>query len=232
LTCSCARTAENSTELLRQREHWWCRRTDGLISVPARPQPGFSSRACGGANARFGHRNKRSVVYSHHQSPARRGEEARSNSKKPSVKSADVPVSTNASLEGLRQEWRRLYHCEPPRLSRDLLVRGIGYRLQELKYGGLSNSTRRKLKTLAKMLRTEGRVASGPGLSLKPGAHSEGVAWTHSYRDGDGRRLRICRHDLCVPHQNRQGDRRHPLVWSALLRACARWSPPHKQGRR
>jgi hypothetical protein len=46
-------------------------------------------------------------------------------------------------------------------------VRGIGYRLQELKYGGLSNSTRRKLKTLAKMLRTEGRVASGPGLSLK-----------------------------------------------------------------
>jgi hypothetical protein len=49
-------------------------------------------------------------------------------------------------------------------------VRGIGYRLQALQHGGLSKSTRRKLKTLAKMFRTEGRVAPDPGLSLKPGA--------------------------------------------------------------
>src|SRR5262249_4341392 len=35
---------------------------------------------------------------------------------------------------------------------------------------GLSKSTCRKLKTLAKMFRTEGRVAPNPGLSLKPGA--------------------------------------------------------------
>ena len=47
---------------------------------------------------------------------------------------------------------------------------GIGYRLQELQHGGLGKSTRRKLKTLAKMFRTEGRVTSDPGLSLKPGA--------------------------------------------------------------
>lgn len=51
-----------------------------------------------------------------------------------------------------------------------MLIRGIGYRLQELQHGGLSKSTRRKLKTLAKMFRTEGRVAPDPGLSLKPGA--------------------------------------------------------------
>jgi hypothetical protein len=49
-------------------------------------------------------------------------------------------------------------------------MRGIGYRLQELQHGGLSKSTRRKFKTLAKMFRTEGRVALNPGLSLKPGA--------------------------------------------------------------
>ena len=75
-----------------------------------------------------------------------------------------------ASLDELRGEWRRLYRSEPPRISRDLLVRGIGYRIQELQHGGLGKTTRRKLKTLAKMFRTEGRVAPDPGLSLKPGA--------------------------------------------------------------
>jgi hypothetical protein len=110
------------------------------------------------------------VDTSHHHFAAQRGNEPRPNAKSRSAKSADVPIPANASLEELRQEWRRLYHCEPPRLSRDLLMRGIGYRLQELQYGGLGKSTRRKLKTLAKMFRTEGRVAPDPGLSLKPGA--------------------------------------------------------------
>jgi hypothetical protein len=76
-----------------------------------------------------------------------------------------------ASLDDLRGEWRRLYRCEPPRISRDLLIRGIAYRRQELKHGGgLGKATRRKLKTLAKMFRTTGRVGPDPGLSLKPGA--------------------------------------------------------------
>ena len=75
-----------------------------------------------------------------------------------------------ASLDELRREWRRLYRSEPPRISRDLLIRGIGYRRQEIQHGGLGKATRRKLKTLAKMFRTTGRVAPDPGLSLKPGA--------------------------------------------------------------
>ena len=81
--------------------------------------------------------------------------------------SAELPAPA-ANLDELRREWRRLYHSEPPRISRDLLIRGIGYRLQEIQHGGLGKSTRRKLKTLAKMFRTEGRVAPDPGLSLKP----------------------------------------------------------------
>ena len=50
------------------------------------------------------------------------------------------------------------------------MIRGGGYRLQEIQHGRLGKSTRRKLKTLAKMFRTEGRVAPDPGLSLKQGA--------------------------------------------------------------
>src|SRR6202040_1752444 len=39
----------------------------------------------------------------------------------------------------LRGEWRRLHRMPPPmRLSRDLLTRGITYKLQERAYGGLS----------------------------------------------------------------------------------------------
>jgi hypothetical protein len=106
----------------------------------------------------------------HHRSAAAGGDEPKSEPDKLSAKPANLTVSTSANLEELRREWRRLYHRDPPRLSRDLLVRGIGYRLQELQHGGLSNSTRRKLKTLAKMFRAEGRVAPDPGLSLKPGA--------------------------------------------------------------
>ena len=81
-----------------------------------------------------------------------------------------LPASEGLSLDELRREWRRLYRSEPPRISRDLLIRGIGYRLQEIQHGGLGKATRRKLKTLAKMFRTTGRVAPDPGLSLKPGA--------------------------------------------------------------
>ena len=73
-------------------------------------------------------------------------------------------------LEGLRSEWRRLYHSDPPKISRDLLVLALGYRLQEIEHGGLSKSTRRKLQTMAKALRTTGRVGPLPSLSLKPGA--------------------------------------------------------------
>jgi hypothetical protein len=72
--------------------------------------------------------------------------------------------------EELRREWRRLYHGEPPHISRDLLVLALGYRLQEMEHGGLGKSTRRKLQTMARALRTTGRVSPTPSLSLKPGA--------------------------------------------------------------
>jgi hypothetical protein len=73
-------------------------------------------------------------------------------------------------LEELRGEWRRLYHSNAPKISRDLLVLALGYRLQEIEHGGLGKSTRRKLQTVAKELQKTGRVGPLPSLSLKPGA--------------------------------------------------------------
>jgi Protein of unknown function (DUF2924) len=88
----------------------------------------------------------------------------------PSSSRPKLSSSEGLSLDKLRREWRRLYRSAPPKISRDLLMRGIGYRRQEIQHGGLGKATRRKLKTLAKMFRTTGRVAPNPGLSLKPGA--------------------------------------------------------------
>jgi Protein of unknown function (DUF2924) len=59
----------------------------------------------------------------------------------------------------LRSEWRRLYRSQPPRLSRDLLIRSIAYRIQELRYGGLSKATRRKLAALVNAPQSEGEIA-------------------------------------------------------------------------
>jgi hypothetical protein len=60
-----------------------------------------------------------------------------------------------ASLESspikvLKEQWRELYGSEPPhRISRELLIRTVAYRIQEQARGGLKPSTRRFLVRLA-----------------------------------------------------------------------------------
>jgi hypothetical protein len=69
----------------------------------------------------------------------------------------------------LREEWRRLCRSQPPRLSRDLLIRTIAYRMQERAYGGPSKATVRKLQSLAKDLETNGSLACDVDHSVRPG---------------------------------------------------------------
>jgi Protein of unknown function (DUF2924) len=71
------------------------------------------------------------------------------------------------TTQQLREEWRRLYRSQPPRLSRDLLIRTIAYRMQELAYGGPSKATMRKLLISAKELETSASVARDVG--TRPG---------------------------------------------------------------
>ena len=101
-------------------------------------------------------------------------------------------VQADASLGELRREWRRLYHDDPPRISRDLLVLGIAYRLQEIEHGGLGKATIRKLRTLARTLHATGRVGPTPSLTLKPGARlvREWNGRTHVVLVGDDKVIR------------------------------------------
>jgi hypothetical protein len=53
-------------------------------------------------------------------------------------------------LYALRDRWRELYGSEPPvRMSRELLLMAVAYRIQERAFGGLSAATKRKLAAAA-----------------------------------------------------------------------------------
>src|SRR5580693_9131358 len=92
----------------------------------------------------------------------------------------------------LRREWRRLHRMPPPmRLSRDLLVRGISYKLQERAHGGLSTATARKLERASADPLGRGAVKPAPPISLKSGTRFFGLRRrqldsTSSARAGDG----------------------------------------------
>ena len=61
---------------------------------------------------------------------------------------AEIIRLESLALDGLREEWRRLNQTPPPkRLSRDILLRGITYKMQENAFGGLSKAIVRKLQT-------------------------------------------------------------------------------------
>jgi hypothetical protein len=97
------------------------------------------------------------------------------------------------SIFELRGEWRRLHRMPPPmRLSRDLLTRGISYKLQERAYGSLSTATARKLEQAGAYPLSRGAVKPAPPISLKPGTrlvrewggatymvliHADGIEW-------------------------------------------------------
>jgi len=80
-----------------------------------------------------------------------------------------APLQT-LDLAGMRREWRRLYRAEPPRMSRDLLMRALAYRIQEIAFGGLSKATQRRFAALASAFESDGRIAAPRQPRIKPGA--------------------------------------------------------------
>jgi hypothetical protein len=71
----------------------------------------------------------------------------------------------------LRAEWRRHYRGHPPkRVSRDLLVLGIAWKIQARSHGGLRATTKRRIAALAKIDLDDGSGARGRVARLKPGA--------------------------------------------------------------
>ena len=75
------------------------------------------------------------------------------------------------NYDTLGDEWRRLYRAHPPkRVSRDLLMLGVAWKLQERAYGGLGAATKRQLANLANTMEQDGDLARCRVVRLKPGA--------------------------------------------------------------
>src|SRR5215472_8957469 len=71
-------------------------------------------------------------------------------------------------LSELRERWCQLYKTETaPRLSRELLVRAVAYRLQEIAAGGPRLELQRQLRQIGLELQQTGRLKIRP--QLKPG---------------------------------------------------------------
>ena len=81
---------------------------------------------------------------------------------------AEIARLEALGTETLRDEWRRLNQTPPPkRLSRELLLRGITYTLQENEHGGLSKRNVRGLEIPTGI--STPAVRRQPRQSFKPG---------------------------------------------------------------
>jgi hypothetical protein len=73
-------------------------------------------------------------------------------------------------LRALRQQWRALYKAEAsPHLTRELLVRAVAYRMQEVALGGLRPGRQRQLRQIAQQFKQTGAGRTPPRRELKPG---------------------------------------------------------------
>ena len=82
----------------------------------------------------------------------------------------EIAALRQATSVDLKERWRSLYCTEPPRrISRDLLVRALAYRIQEKALGGLKPATRRLLAKVAAHASANRPIEVAPNPDLKPG---------------------------------------------------------------
>src|ERR1700680_5270428 len=73
-------------------------------------------------------------------------------------------------IRELREEWRNLYKADAsPHLSRELLIRAVAYRMQEVALGGLRPEPQRQLRQIAMELKQTGGAGKRFRPQLKPG---------------------------------------------------------------
>lgn len=83
-------------------------------------------------------------------------------------------ASRLAALTGLEREkllelWRQLFdRPTPPNLRKEVLVRLLGYRIQERAFGGLSQNALKRLRQLAKIFAADPHASLPDVPSIKP----------------------------------------------------------------
>ncbi len=84
---------------------------------------------------------------------------------------ASLAALQSLSNDDLRRRWTEVSRRSPPKhTSRDMLLRGLAYRLQEKALGGLKPATRRRLSKLAGQLEAGADPQVPAPRRMKPGA--------------------------------------------------------------
>lgn len=103
----------------------------------------------------------------------------------------------------------------PHRAGRDLLIRALAHKLQEQVYGGLSQSARRRLRSLAKPDGEPGKQAAQTPPSLRPGVRL--------VREWDRQVHEVY---VCADGFDYRGERYRSLTQIARHITGAHWSGP------
>ena len=116
-------------------------------------------------------------------------------------------------LGELRELWCRLYKSEAARLSRDLLMRAVAYRMQEVASGGPRLELQRQIREIGRELQQTGRLRVRT--QLKPG--------TRLMREWQGRS-----YEVLVLDDGFSWQGRHYRSLSAIARKITgtAWSGP------
>ncbi len=124
-------------------------------------------------------------------------------------------LSERASAD-LKSCWRVLYGAEPlPRISRDLLIRALAYRIQEQALGGLKPATRRLLSKVAADASARRPMRVAPAPTLTPG--------TVLLRDWHGTQHQVIVRETGIEFQ---GKRYRSLSHVARRITGTNWSGP------
>ena len=132
------------------------------------------------------------------------------------VRSVEIENLRTLGPEGLDQTWPALFGFERPRrVYGDLLIKALGYRLQEKAFGGLKPSTRR-------LLERWGRNGSERGTLAKP-ARTQLKAGTTLVREWHGVSNRVT---ILDDGFDFRGERFRSLSEIARKITGVRWSGP------
>lgn len=112
------------------------------------------------------------------------------------------------SVKQLREKWAMLFDAPPVSFSRSNLEMRIGYRLQELSYGGLPRETRRMLDALAEEIESKTPLRTNIGDPRSP------IAGTRLVREWQG-----IEHTVTVLTEGFEWEGRTYKSLSAIARA-------------
>jgi len=137
-----------------------------------------------------------------------------------------VTELTGMSHKALKERWRSLYGTDPPAYSRQMLIRRLAYRVQELAYGGLSDETKAELARIAE---EDERHRTGARAKRRKRKDTHPLPGTRLVRDWNGTRHEVTAIEGGFEYQ---GRRYRSLSALAKVITGAHWSGPQFFGLR